>query len=402
MRRVVFALQTLAFFAVRILERPHGTHPSPTRCRPGRSNAPSWDQRVVVNPQPYARMSGMTGPARILLVDDQQQVSRVLRSSLELSGEDYFISEASSAEEALVEISRGPVDLLVTDLRLPGISGLELVERLRQINPRSRAILITGSPTEDVRRRAEALGVVAFLRKPVGTNAFVEIVNAALEMAAREAAAEEQERPLIVDRLLELRTELGAEAIMLIDEHGQIVVRAGDLVGADIEGVIPSLMAANRSGLQVSAMLGASAPANFQHIDGGAHDVYLTNVGRAYSLLIAYRGGQGAGQMGSVVHYGRRAADELLNTLGDLGVPEAGLAAMKAGEKVMPEESEEVEIHPDDLDAAAESVDADDAEDFWEEAAASQAKPETSGDELSYDQARQLGILDEESEAKEG
>ncbi len=77
-------------------------------------------------------------PPRILLVDDQRQVSRVLRSALEVSSKDYIINDVSSAEEALLEISRGPLDLLVTDLRLPGMTGLELVERVLDINPQSQ------------------------------------------------------------------------------------------------------------------------------------------------------------------------------------------------------------------------------------------------------------------------
>ena len=58
----------------------------------------------------------MTAP-RILLVDDQRQVSRMLRASLELSGQDYNVADVASAEEALIELSRGPIDLLGTDVR---------------------------------------------------------------------------------------------------------------------------------------------------------------------------------------------------------------------------------------------------------------------------------------------
>ena len=68
---------------------------------------------------------------RVLLVDDQRQVTRMLRSSLELSGRSYDILDVASAEEALREMERGPVDLVVTDLRLPEMSGLELIARIR-------------------------------------------------------------------------------------------------------------------------------------------------------------------------------------------------------------------------------------------------------------------------------
>ncbi|MDH5508278.1 MAG: response regulator, partial [Anaerolineae bacterium] len=75
-------------------------------------------------------MAGYT----ILIVDDQREVSRVLRSGLESLDADFAIKELLSGEEALLEIKSG-VDLLVSDLKLPGISGMELMEKFRAQNP---------------------------------------------------------------------------------------------------------------------------------------------------------------------------------------------------------------------------------------------------------------------------
>ena len=68
--------------------------------------------------------------SRILIVDDQREVSRMLRSSLELSGRQVVITSVPSGEEALLELNQGPIDLLVTDLRLPGLSGLEAAGKI--------------------------------------------------------------------------------------------------------------------------------------------------------------------------------------------------------------------------------------------------------------------------------
>src|SRR3989304_6938799 len=97
----------------------------------------------------------MTSP-RILIVDDQRQVRRMLRLSLELSGRKYEVVEATSGEEALQLLNEGGVSLVVTDLRLPGISGLELLEVVKRNSPEASAILITGHPTDEVKTRAEA------------------------------------------------------------------------------------------------------------------------------------------------------------------------------------------------------------------------------------------------------
>src|SRR3989304_1362551 len=81
---------------------------------------------------------------RVLLVDDQRQVTRMLRPSLELSGRAYDIVDVRSAEEALGEMDRGPVDLVVTDLRLPEMSGLERIARIRPPHPGVRGVLGAG------------------------------------------------------------------------------------------------------------------------------------------------------------------------------------------------------------------------------------------------------------------
>jgi CheY-like chemotaxis protein len=343
----------------------------------------------------------MTSP-RILLVDDQRQVSRMLRASLELSGQDYSVIDVSSGEEALNELERGPIDLLVTDLRLPGMSGLELLAKVRDLNPHARAIMITGAPTDEIQEEARALGVVAFLRKPLGTSFFLEAVDHALKSAAAVEApppVEEEESPRITERLAELRRELGAEAALLIADNGRVIARAGDLVDLDLDTTLPSLMAAFSSALKVSSLLGSAAPGNFQYFDGDAYDFYVTNVGASYGLLIAFRGRQGPGQMGSVVHFGRRAAGELLSALQHLGVVEAGPVVEDARPQPVPEPADEAanEAMEPKLETAAQAGANQDPQTFWDQAVAqSGAQKHAEGDALTYEQARKLGLLPEE------
>lgn len=333
-------------------------------------------------------------PPRILLVDDQQQVSRVLRSSLELTDSDYYITEVTSAEEALAEIDRGPVDLLVTDLRLPGLSGLELIERLSELRPLAKAILISGSADEEAQRRAEELGVVEFIRKPIGSTFFLEIVEHALKLAESERVMAQQVGGQITDRLIELRRELGAEGVYLLRGRGELMAGAGELSQLDLEGVIPAMMMAHRAGLKVSALLSGFTPTNFQHFNGDDYDIYLTNVGSDHALLIAFLRREGAGQMGSVVHFGRRAADAILETLEQSAVEQ--MAQTKRPRQPQREATPTMEIEPEELEEAAKRVDQDEVEGFWDDAVATSVKPEAEGDELTYEQARELGLLGDE------
>ncbi|MCS6888747.1 MAG: response regulator [Chloroflexus sp.] len=86
-------------------------------------------------------------PKRILIVDDDPNIRRLV--SLALTDDTpYEVSDVSSAEAALLHISRQPVDLLVTDLLMPGMSGIELIQRVRQLDPSTAIVVFTISPED--------------------------------------------------------------------------------------------------------------------------------------------------------------------------------------------------------------------------------------------------------------
>lgn len=84
--------------------------------------------------------------------------------------------DVSSAEDAMLEIGYSLADLVVSDFKLPVISGSELVLNVRKIHLEARAILITGHSSSLICRQVEEFGVVALLEKPLGTSLFPEAV----------------------------------------------------------------------------------------------------------------------------------------------------------------------------------------------------------------------------------
>ncbi len=158
---------------------------------------------------------------RIIIVDSDHKVSNTLRSNLQLSGQIFTIVDTPSGEEAMLELSRGGVDLMITDLILPGISGLELLEKAKKESPDSRAIIVTAKPSVEARDRAEELGVIAFLTKPLRTSHFLEAVSRALELQGKGGVhAAEEEREFIAQWLMAMQRELDAEATFLLDNRG--------------------------------------------------------------------------------------------------------------------------------------------------------------------------------------
>lgn len=260
---------------------------------------------------------------RILLVDDQRMVTSLLRSALETLGRDYIIVEVPSGEEALLELGRGGADLLVVDVRLPGISGLEVARRARRLNPKTPIILISGAANIQMEVEAQSLGVLAFLKKPISVDTFLPVAQRALgEQSAASAGplTPEADQPGISERLSTLRRDLGADAVYLVDMQGRVNMRAGDITRFDLDPVIAEVVAAMNASLKVSRLLNGLIPANVQFFDGDEFDIYAANVGQFYAIIILFDGDRGAGQMGPVMRYGRQCADDLLNSLVMLGV----------------------------------------------------------------------------------
>lgn len=116
----------------------------------------------------------MTDPARrIILADDNATVRRVLAEMLGLAG--YTVFPAATGAEALARLEAiGPVDLLITDLEMPGMDGWELIRKARAVAPGLRIGVITGT---ELPPPADRIPVDFLLRKPFGLRPFEEAVS---------------------------------------------------------------------------------------------------------------------------------------------------------------------------------------------------------------------------------
>ena len=113
----------------------------------------------------------------VLIVDDEQLLVRTLSSVLSEYG--YRITVAGSAEEAAPRIfGQERFDLILLDNRLPGESGIDLMQRIREQAVRSKVILMTAYGTAEVRRQVERLEVDHYLTKPFDLGVVVEEVRA--------------------------------------------------------------------------------------------------------------------------------------------------------------------------------------------------------------------------------
>jgi two-component system NtrC family response regulator len=121
------------------------------------------------------RMSG----GRILIVEDDDSLRRVTQSQLERSG--YETAVCADVPEALAVLERQPVDLVLTDLNLPGVSGLELLNRIRIDHPEVSVVIITAYGTVESAVAAIKAGAYDYITKPVHPDELRVLVNRVFE-----------------------------------------------------------------------------------------------------------------------------------------------------------------------------------------------------------------------------
>jgi NarL family two-component system response regulator LiaR len=107
-------------------------------------------------------------PIRVLLVDDHELVRAGLRTFLRLQPDMAVVGEASSGEQALAVVAESAPDIVLLDLVLPGMSGVETVRRLRTAHPRLKIVVLTSFAGQDSVLPAVRAGVAGYLLKDVG------------------------------------------------------------------------------------------------------------------------------------------------------------------------------------------------------------------------------------------
>ena len=120
--------------------------------------------------------------ARILLVDDEGALRVTLAANLELDGME--VVEAESGERALELLRSAPFDLMLSDIRMSGMSGKELFQRAKELRPEMPVVLMTAFTLEDVVREVLRNGVFAVLPKPFDVGHLSRTVQRALRRPA--------------------------------------------------------------------------------------------------------------------------------------------------------------------------------------------------------------------------
>ncbi len=353
----------------------------------------------------------MTTTPCVLLVDDQKDIVRLLHSTLQTLGHKLDIVDAPSGEEALLEASRRKVDLLVSDYLLPGMSGVELMRKIRVRNPELRVIFISGMTERKARDEMLGAGALAIFDKPIPLADFLDAVERGLGLVRTifppESSKEaETHRQSLSELLSGFRQKVKADAVFLISDRARVLARAGDLYDSSMEvSLLSALMAIYSAGLKVARFIHQENLENYHVFRGGDHDLLLIPVDTQHALLLAGKELAKSDRILQTVEGMLFVRGDVENVLKSLGVaPEPIVTEADVSVDGEPGETTSSIFEPEvsepepvvDVDAlfasASKSSKVQDLDAFWDDAVEKTGSIPINRDVITFEDARKLGF----------
>lgn len=347
----------------------------------------------------------------ILIVEDYRELARLLRAGIEALGENFVVFDAPSGEEAMLDAYRHEhINAAIIDLRLPGMDGREVARRLRERHPEIKIFLISGQSEAELRAAAEEVEADAWFLKPLELADLLDALERKLGLVSSilgdtpvslSAAEEERAVGRMTDLMADLRDELAARAVLLLNDVGRVVLQAGALDSILSQETLLALMSLYAGGVKVSRMLHAPMPRFHFYLHTDELQLHLTSLSRQYALLVVCNQHCNPVSPDELATLMRHTVSGLLEVMKRLGI----LPSQQEDQDASPslaEAAEETAEGGDDLLALLNAgLSAEEAEDFWEQLAADDEPPThaINPDVLSYKQAQQLGLAPPGEEA---
>ena len=122
----------------------------------------------------------MSAQKRVMFVDDEEGVR--ISWNRYLSQQGFDVTTVEDGAHAISKLREEPVDVVVSDLKMPGVDGLQLLEWIHEKSPQTQFILLTGYGNEDVERKVRSLGGFDYLNKPISPDTLAAVVTAATHL----------------------------------------------------------------------------------------------------------------------------------------------------------------------------------------------------------------------------
>lgn len=346
---------------------------------------------------------------QMLIVDDDQAVVTILAESLQKVDGNYVVDTASSGDEALERVREESYQLVITDYKMPGMSGLDLVRGINAVSPETQVVLMTAYGTSELRETVGHLGLSGYLDKPFTMEQIREIVEKAVNRTSEDEQDPYRSGEITVDdsavrNLLEnLRTDTQARCVLLLSSSGYPVEVAGDTEHLEISNV-SALVAANfMAAAELARMLGSGSVFKSSYHEGTDYNIYAHDLDDDLMLAVITDSDRKAG---TVWFYTKQAASEIGPLLEqELGAQaNATVGDLSAGLDTALSDLFDGEDHEANGNDGAGGNDGNDGNDGHDRAVGASGG-EAGGDEgglMGFDEALSAGLVpDEWSEDEE-
>lgn len=383
----------------------------------------------------------MTSPHRIIAADASPLVPNIVRAALDLVERPAVVIEVRSGEDALQELTRGDIALVVSAFTLADdMRGFELALKANQAEPNTPVIILAGANDPDMDAETQDNSPFHYLVRANNGDRFVRLLRAVLD--GEEPGEEAAEAPAVItnlgpvpkidvdqfaDILGTMLTDVGAMAIVLVDRTGNILQELGAVGYLDRERLTNTLAPAFANMVSVGPLVGGNKPSAMHFYDGDEFDIFALAVGLHHFMCLIFEGSAGSRAFGAVTMFGRRAVQEMLDVMGDAAftikaveaaaTPKAKSAVKPTAKKAaqqepaaaeptteaaayVPHSPPSLEPLPEDADLESmlkglENLDMNQAADLFDpDKLAEIAAEKMAGERLTYEEAQQMGVLE--------
>ena len=252
----------------------------------------------------------------IVIVDTEARTAFFLIRTLENLNQNCQVDVVRTREAALEMVNDDAVDLLIADLRVPSVSGLELIRQVRACSPHTRTILIATYGNNKVEEEARRLEAYRTITEPLNGVDFTWATQEGLRDAAVSrpglAVLSDESFEAIVQQLEYLRRDVGAQYICLADMLGQRLAEVGETNRFNMATVLPLLSQGFAAASTLTLRAGDGPAAQLYFHQSTRYEIYSTNVCDNLLLALTFERQIRASRIATVWLNTRRAVKRLL------------------------------------------------------------------------------------------
>lgn len=292
-------------------------------------------------------------PPRVLVVDDELTFSTAIADTLKSLGEGYVVDIADNGSIAWDKIQKVVYELVITDLRMPQIDGLELLEKIRSSGINTRLILMTAYGSETVKAKAQQLNVARYLPKPIDIDDLIDATREVLRTGDESSEAQRDQIPEKIEdishQLERLRQEISAHCIILANAEGQPITYSGFVEEFDIPVCIALIAAGHTTFFELARSMQEDCVFNLMYNEGSKWNTFSTSICKDLFMVIVFERQRAQTPIGMVWYSAKRTIAELLELMTELRSSETQSDLLAELRKSITEEVDQI-LSTDDSD----------------------------------------------------